>query len=45
MKMLKDAYEEAKQLLRDHRQSLDRIAGIPDRKRDDHRKRIYGNLP
>ena len=28
MKMLKDAYEEAKQLLRDHRQSLDRIAAF-----------------
>ena len=28
VKMLKDAYEEAKQLLRDHRQSLDRIAAF-----------------
>ena len=28
MKMLKDAYEEAKQLLKDHRQSLDRIAAF-----------------
>ena len=28
MKMLKDAYEEAKQLLRNHRQALDKIAAF-----------------
>lgn len=30
MKMLKDAYEEAKQLLRNHRQALDKNCCIPD---------------
>ena len=41
MKMLKDAYEEAKQLLRDHRQSLDRIAAFLIEKRRSPEKNLW----
>ena len=41
MKMLKDAYEEAKQLLRDHRQSLDRIAAFLMKKRRAPEKNLW----
>ena len=45
MKMLKDAYEEAKRLLSQHRGSLDKIAAFPDRERNNHRQGVHEYLP
>lgn len=41
MKMLKDAYEEAKQLLRNHRQALDKIAAFLIEKRQLPEKNLW----
>ena len=45
MQMLKDAYEEAKRLLTENREALGQDRSVPDRERDDYRKRVYEDLP
>ena len=44
MKMLKSAYAEAKKLLSENREALDKIAEFLIEKRNDHRKRIYEDI-
>ena len=45
MRILDEAYEEAKRLLRENRDVMDQIAEFLIEKRDDHRKRVYADFP
>lgn len=45
MKMLKESYEQAKQMLLRTQENTGQDSRIPDRTRDDHRKRIHGDFP
>ena len=45
MKMLKESYEQAKQMLCETQENTGQDSRIPDRTRDDHRKRIHGDFP
>ncbi len=45
MIILKDSYEEAKRLLMENRDALDKIADFLIEERDDYRQRIYEDFP